>query len=76
MNKKDNFGKKFLNYVKSNPIVVMLVIVAIIVGFTKDNFFSWKNFGNLMSNTAVRFLIALTCPPAVRSVWPPALPVS
>ena len=59
MNKKDNFGKKFLNYVKSNPIVVMLVIVAIIVGFTKDNFFSWKNFGNLMSNTAVRFLIAL-----------------
>ena len=59
MNNKDSFGKKFLNYVKSNPIVVMLVIVAIIVGFTKDNFFSWKNFGNLMSNTAVRFLIAL-----------------
>ncbi len=59
MNKKESFGKKFLNYVKSNPIVVMLVIVAIIVGFIKDNFFSWKNFGNLMSNTAVRFLIAL-----------------
>ena len=59
MNNKESFGKKFLNYVKSNPIVVMLVIVAIIVGFTKDNFFSWKNFGNLMSNTAVRFLIAL-----------------
>ena len=59
MNNKDSFGKKFINYVKSNPIVVMLVIVAIIVGFTKDNFFSWKNFGNLMSNTAVRFLIAL-----------------
>ena len=59
MNKNESFGKKFLNYVKSNPIVVMLVIVAIIVGFTKDNFFSWKNFGNLMSNTAVRFLIAL-----------------
>ena len=59
MNNKESFGKKFINYVKSNPIVVMLVIVAIIVGFTKDNFFSWKNFGNLMSNTAVRFLIAL-----------------
>ena len=59
MNKKESFGKKFLNYVKSNPIVVMLVIVALIVGFTKDKFFSWKNFGNLMSNTAVRFLIAL-----------------
>ena len=58
-NKKDSFGKKFLAYVKANPIVVMLVIVAIIVGITKDNFFSWKNFGNLMSNTAIRFLIAL-----------------
>ena len=50
MNNKESFGKKFINYVKANPIVVMLVIVAIIVGFTKDNFFSWKNFGNLMSN--------------------------
>ena len=59
MNNKESFGKRFIKYVKSNPIVVMLVIVAIIVGFTKDNFFSWKNFGNLMSNTAVRFLIAL-----------------
>ena len=47
-NNKDSFGKKFLAYVKANPIVVML-----------DNFFSWKNFGNLMSNTAIRFLIAL-----------------
>ena len=59
MNNNESFGKKFIKYVKANPIVVMLVIVAIIVGFTKDNFFSWKNFGNLMSNTAVRFLIAL-----------------
>ena len=59
MNNNESFGKKFIKYVKANPIVVMLGIVAIIVGFTKDNFFSWKNFGNLMSNTAVRFLIAL-----------------
>ena len=59
MEKKENFGQKALKYAKSNPIVVMLVIVAIIVGITKDNFFSWSNFGNLMSNTAVRFLIAL-----------------
>ena len=27
--------------------------------FTVNNFFSWGNFGNLASNTAVRFLIAL-----------------
>lgn len=56
---KSGIGQKSWQYVKSNPIVVMLVIAAIIVGFTKDNFFSWSNFGNLMSNTAVRFLIAL-----------------
>ena len=37
----------------------MLTIVSIIVGFTTKNFFSWSNFGNLMSNTAVRFIIAL-----------------
>ena len=40
MNNNESFGKKFIKYVKANPIVVMLVIVAIIVGFTKDNFFS------------------------------------
>ena len=56
--KSFNF-QKFWKLVKSNPIVVLLVVVGIIVGFTKDNFFSWSNFGNLTSNTAVRFLIAL-----------------
>ena len=56
--KSFNF-QKFWKLVKSNPIVVLLVVVGIFVGFTKDNFFSWSNFGNLTSNTAVRFLIAL-----------------
>ena len=45
--------------IKGNPIVFLLLIAAIIVGVMKDNFFSWANFGNLFSNTAVRFLIAL-----------------
>ena len=48
-----------LAYIKANPIVVLLVVAALIVGFTKDNFFSWSNLGNLVGNTAVRFLIAL-----------------
>ena len=56
--KSFNF-QKFWKLVKSNPIVVLLVVVGFIVGFTKDYFFSWSNFGNLNSNTAVRFLIAL-----------------
>ncbi|MBE7005463.1 MAG: beta-methylgalactoside transporter [Ruminococcaceae bacterium] len=59
MEKKESFAQRAWKYAKSNPIVVMLVIVAIIVGIFKENFFSWRNFGNLMSNTAVRFLIAL-----------------
>lgn len=48
-----------LNYLKGNPIVVMLAIVCLFVGFTVPNFFSWNNFNNLAGNTAIRFLIAL-----------------
>ena len=58
-NTKPGFGKKFMDVVKGNPIAVLLVLAAVIVGFRVDNFASWANFGNLMSNTAVRFLIAL-----------------
>lgn len=56
---KQGFGWKVLGYCKANPIVVLLVIAAFIVGFTVDNFFTWGTFGNLASNTAVRFIIAL-----------------
>lgn len=35
------------------------MIVCIIVGFTIDNFFSFRNLNSLISNTTVRFLIAL-----------------
>ena len=50
---------KAINYLKANPIVVMLVIVSLIVGFTTNNFFSWGTLSNLISNTAIRFIIAL-----------------
>ena len=50
---------RILATAKSNPIVVLLVLVSIVVGFTTQNFFSWGNLGNLVSNTAIRFLIAL-----------------
>ena len=60
MEKTSNtFLQKFWKIVKGNPIVFMLIIVAVIVGCNVDNFFSWGNLGNLVSNTAVRFLIAL-----------------
>ena len=57
--KKASFAQKAWALIKGNPIVVMLAIVCLIVGFTIDNFFSWGNFNNLASNTAVRYLIAL-----------------
>ncbi len=59
MNEKKNFGQIVIDYAKSNPIVILLVIVSIFVGLTTKNFFSWGNFNNLVSNTAVRFIIAL-----------------
>lgn len=46
-------------YIKSNPIVVILTVVCLLVGFSVDKFFSWGNFNNLASNTAIRFIIAL-----------------
>ena len=51
--------KKVIDYIKGNPIVAMLIVVSIFVGITTDNFFSWSNLGNLISNTAIRFIIAL-----------------
>lgn len=57
--KKENFAQKFVKLVTRNPIVFLLLIAAIVVGCIKDNFFSWGNLSNLISNTAVRFLIAL-----------------
>ncbi len=57
MNKANNFDiKKFL---LDHAIVVILLLMALYVGITKDNFFSKSNFSNLSINTATRFVIAL-----------------
>ncbi len=45
--------------VQNNAIIILIVVLALGVGFTKNNFFSWNNFINLASNTSVRFIIAL-----------------
>ena len=57
--KQQNAGTKAWDVIKGNPIAVILVLAAIVVGCVVDNFFSWGNLSNLLSNTAVRFLIAL-----------------
>ena len=56
---KIGFGNKLIKTVTRNPIVFLLLIAAIVVGCLVENFFSWANLSNLMSNTAIRFLIAL-----------------
>ena len=57
--KQQNAGTKIWDVIKGNPIAVILVLAAIVVGCIVDKFFSWSNLSNLLSNTAVRFLIAL-----------------
>ena len=59
MKNSKSIPQMIVAYAKGNPIVVILTIVCLIVGFNVENFFSWGNFNNLASNTAVRFLIAL-----------------
>lgn len=51
--------KKILKVISGNPIVFLLLLAAIVVGCMVENFFSFANLNNLLSNTAVRFLIAL-----------------
>ena len=58
-NKQLSFGQRLIKIVTRNPIVFLLLIAAIVVGCSVENFFSWGNLTNLLSNTAIRFLIAL-----------------
>ena len=59
MKTKKNPVQLVWGFIKGNPIVVMMAIVSIIVGFTIDKFFSFENLNVLLGNTTVRFLIAL-----------------
>lgn len=57
MNKTKNF--KVTDFILNNAIVFILLILVIVVGIMKDNFFSFSNFNNISTNVAVRFIIAL-----------------
>lgn len=59
MEKKKSIFQRILEYLKGNPIVVILTVVSLVVGLTVKNFFSFYNLNNLASNTGVRFIIAL-----------------
>ncbi|MDF2802676.1 MAG: beta-methylgalactoside transporter [Anaerocolumna sp.] len=51
--------KSVLRFAQNNAIIIILVLLALYVGISESNFFSFGNFKNLSVNTAVRFIIAL-----------------
>lgn len=54
MTKKVDIKKLLLD----NGIVIVLLLLVLITGITKDNFFSWTNLSNISVNTAARVIIA------------------
>lgn len=51
--------RQIIHIFKDNIIAFLLVILVLFVGFTRDNFFTWANFANIVSNVTPRFIIAL-----------------
>ncbi len=51
--------KKILKLISDNAIVVGIILLAVVVSIFRPNFLSEANFRNLLSNTAVRFIIAV-----------------
>ena len=51
--------RQLLHLFKDNIIAFLLVLLVLFVGFTRDNFFTWANFANIVSNVTPRFIIAL-----------------
>lgn len=54
--------KKSLNVkdiLVNNGIIILILLMVLFVGVTKDNFFSMSNFNNVSINVACRFIIAV-----------------
>ncbi len=57
---KSRFSAKSIGpLLRDNIIIVGIILIAIAVGIARPNFISEANFRNLLSNTAVRFIIAV-----------------
>ena len=59
MKTNTSITQKIWALIKGNPIVVMMALASLIVGFTIPNFFSPENLNVLLGNTTIRFIIAL-----------------
>ena len=51
--------RKVLRFISDRAIIVGILLMAALVSIFRPNFLSEANFRNLLSNTAVRFIIAL-----------------
>ena len=56
-NKKLN-AKAVKNFLSNNAIIILIFVLALIVGFIADNFWTSSNFKNLIVNVSPRFIIA------------------
>ena len=52
-------SKKVMNFLLNNAILILLIAISVVVGILRPAFISMPNAGNLIRNTAVRFIIAL-----------------
>ena len=52
-------AKTVKEFLTNNAIIIMMVLIAIGVGVSRENFFSVNNFINLMKNTSIRYILAL-----------------
>lgn len=52
-------GKAIGNLIINNAILLIMVTVSVVVWIRSPNFLSWANMRNLLSNTSVRFIVAL-----------------
>lgn len=60
MENVSRFNKKsVVQFLQNNAIIILMLIIAVVVGFLEPNFISVGNFKNLSMNTATRFIIAL-----------------
>lgn len=58
MENKQLNAKAVKNFLSNNAIIILIIILALFVGFVADNFWTSNNFKNLVVNVSPRFIIA------------------
>lgn len=59
MTENKNTAKRVGNFLINNAILILMIAAAVAVWIARPNFMSWANIRNLISNTSVRFIVAL-----------------